>query len=522
MLVGLIAGAIGGFLGYLLQESQINYSAFIHINGRVEDMPAWAVRTLIFCVGGAIGLFLGTVDGIVEGNPRKLLRGLLLGTVSGIFLGGIGFYLGNLFFSLLGGNPAVPQETGMFSFIHLIIARSFGWSMLGLALGAGSALATFSTRRVFYGAIGGFLGGFLGGFVFDLVAVGLIPAQQAVGASGVRDIGGPSRMIGFTVIGALSGFFIGLVNELMKDAWVKVLAGRNEGKEYLLAKPINILGRDERCDVPLFGDMSIATQHAAIRADGNRHILIDAGSPAGTVVNGQRIPPAGELLLRDGDMIQISAQRILFREKATQSNVARPATDVPKSRPGPASAVPMPSNLCPYCGAPKDPSGGCLCTVGAGAGPGAPVGAASPGMGAAPSGYGTLPSPAMGGANPASVGGRSTFAPLAAATAPVAGLGTEARQLVGIDGPYAGQVFPLAGPNMTVGRDTGRDIALSADNTVSRTHARIAQEGGQVVVYDEGSSNGTFVNGMRLPAQAPQTLAPGDVVQFGSSRFRFE
>ncbi|HLV78677.1 MAG TPA: FHA domain-containing protein, partial [Chthonomonadaceae bacterium] len=350
---------------------------------------------------------------------------------------------------------------------------------------------------------------------FDLVAVALIPAQQAAGASGMHDIGGPSRMIGFTVIGALSGFFIGLVNELLKDAWVKVLAGRNEGKEYLLAKPMNILGRDERCDVPLFGDLAIAAQHAAIRADGSRHILIDAGAPAGTVVNGQRMPPAGELLLRDGDMIQIGQQRILFREKATQSKVARPAADAPKSRPGPAASVPMPSNLCPYCGAPKDPSGGCLCTVGAV--PGAPVGAAAPG-------YGPPPSPAMGGLNPvpsgASVG--SLGSPLSAGTAPVSAPIPGTLRLVGLDGPYAGQVFPLLGPNMTIGRENGRDIALTADNAVSRMHARLMQEGGQLVLVDEGSSNGTFVNGMRIPPQTRQTLAPGDIVQFGASRFRLE
>src|SRR4029078_5476741 len=133
------------------------------------------------------------------------------------------------------------------------------------------------------------LGGLVGGFVFDLLAHGAVPITAAAGASGVRDVGGPSRMVGVTLIGALTGFFIGLVEELLKQAWVKVLAGRNEGKDFILYKAVNILGRDERSDVPLFGDTGVAVQHAAIRADGRRHVLLAADTPAGTVVNGQPV-----------------------------------------------------------------------------------------------------------------------------------------------------------------------------------------------------------------------------------------
>ena len=93
-------------------------------------------------------------------------------------------------------------------------------------------------------------------------------------------------------------------------------------------------------------------------------------------------------------------------------------------------------------------------------------------------------------------------------------------QLSGAEGPYAGQVFALVAANSTVGRETTCDIVLSADTTISRTHARLVNEGGNFVVYDNGSSNGTFVNGMRLTS--PVVLAPGDIVQFGGSKFRFE
>jgi len=72
---------------------------------------------------------------------------------------------------------------------------------------------------------------------------------------------------------------------------------------------------------------------------------------------------------------------------------------------------------------------------------------------------------------------------------------------------------------MTVGREPDRSIQLPTDTTVSRKHARIANEGGAFVVYDEGSSNGTTVNGVRITRQQ---LVSGDGVEFGSSAFRFE
>jgi pSer/pThr/pTyr-binding forkhead associated (FHA) protein len=518
---------LGGFLGWLLQESIINYNELAQLQFQFHSLPreisAEMSRKLAICVGGMIGLCLGAVDGIVEGNWRKLGRGVLIGALCGILFGGIGLSAGNAIYNALGGANEL-EHPGLFSFIQQVIARTFGWALLGVGLGAGSAISTRSLKRIWQGAVGGFLGGFVGGFLFNLLAVGVHPVEDSVSGPGIRDVGGPSRLVGFTAIGALTGLFIGIVEELLKQAWVKVLAGRNEGKDFILSKPVNILGRDERCDVPLYGDPAIGVQHAAIRAEGNRHYLMDANTPMGTVVNGQRVPPGEELLLRDGDMIQIGAQRILFREKATASKIARPAVDAPRTKPATVpGGVPMPEHLCPFCGAPKDASGACLCTV-----PGSAVGAVP----AAGSGsyVGTAPGPVAGiGQGVAGVGGYSPGMPgtqyggYSAAgygrVGAVPGGGSDMPRLVGIEGPYTGEVFLLTGQNIALGREPGRDIVLAADHTISRNHARISNEGGDLVVYDNGSANGTFVNGMRV---SMQVLVPGDIVQFGASKFRYE
>jgi pSer/pThr/pTyr-binding forkhead associated (FHA) protein len=504
--LGLLAGTIGGFAGWFMQEQLINYNNFLQ-----RDIGTGEVRVLALCVGGLTGMFLGAVDGIAERSPRKLAIGIAGGAAAGFFLGFIGLFVGNIVYSLLGGTNSLNGGGDFLAFIRQVIARTLGWAMLGLGIGAGSALVSRSPQRIRNGAIGGFLGGLIGGFVFDLLAHGAVPITAAAGASGLRDVGGPSRMVGFTLIGGLTGFFIGLVEELLKQAWVKVLAGRNEGKDFILYKSMNLLGRDERCDVPLFGDPSVAVQHAAIRADGRRHFLLAAATPTGTLVNGQAAAPQSEVMLRDGDMIQIGAHRILFREKATASRLTQPNLDdaaLKKAGPG---AVPIPSHLCPFCGAPKDASGNCRCSLGAA--PGAPVGG---GVGA----YPPPPAGMPGGYAPAPMGGYSASTAVMGAYDGGSPITAAIGQIVGLEGAYAGQVFPLQGMNMEVGRDAGKDIVLSADSTVSRGHARLVQENGALIVVDLGSSNGTYVNGQRVAA--PMQLVPGDVVQFGASKFRYE
>jgi pSer/pThr/pTyr-binding forkhead associated (FHA) protein len=46
------------------------------------------------------------------------------------------------------------------------------------------------------------------------------------------------------------------------------------------------------------------------------------------------------------------------------------------------------------------------------------------------------------------------------------------------------------------------------------------KSGSSIVVRDEGSTNGTFVNGLKVEAETE--LKPGDVLQCGSVRFRYE
>ena len=83
-----------------------------------------------------------------------------------------------------------------------------------------------------------------------------------------------------------------------------------------------------------------------------------------------------------------------------------------------------------------------------------------------------------------------------------------------------GVPIPLPEGETTVGREIGLGLSLAGETTVSRRHARLVRTGDSVTLEDEGSTNGTFVNG--APAAGSVALRPGDAVQFGSVKFRYE
>jgi len=91
---------------------------------------------------------------------------------------------------------------------------------------------------------------------------------------------------------------------------------------------------------------------------------------------------------------------------------------------------------------------------------------------------------------------------------------TDDFRLVMSQGPQPGQTFPLDKDSLTLGRDPGNDIVVN-DPQASRQHARITRQGGLMVIEDLGSTNSTFVNGMRLTG--PHTLVSGDVVGLGDA-----
>ncbi|MEZ6036941.1 MAG: FHA domain-containing protein [Planctomycetota bacterium] len=65
---------------------------------------------------------------------------------------------------------------------------------------------------------------------------------------------------------------------------------------------------------------------------------------------------------------------------------------------------------------------------------------------------------------------------------------------------------------VTIGRREGDNTLVLGDPMVSSKHAVIEHDGGEYVLFDRGSTNGTEVDGIRLPVEVPHPLDDGSVI----------
>ncbi len=94
----------------------------------------------------------------------------------------------------------------------------------------------------------------------------------------------------------------------------------------------------------------------------------------------------------------------------------------------------------------------------------------------------------------------------------------------------SGQILPLADrTEFTLGRSAeGQPIVPDVDlspynayaNGVSRLHAAIKLINNQVVAVDLGSSNGTYLNGVRLTPYIETPIAHGDLIYLGKLKMQ--
>jgi len=108
------------------------------------------------------------------------------------------------------------------------------------------------------------------------------------------------------------------------------------------------------------------------------------------------------------------------------------------------------------------------------------------------------------------------MAPVAAATAAAGG------RLVVQESPVLeeGDEFSVDSAPLTVGRGGQNDVAIDGDEFASARHVRFEPRQDGVWVRDLGSTNGTYVNGIRIDGL--RRLVPGDVVRVGETDLRFE
>jgi hypothetical protein len=108
----------------------------------------------------------------------------------------------------------------------------------------------------------------------------------------------------------------------------------------------------------------------------------------------------------------------------------------------------------------------------------------------------------------------------------VPGLGQEAQvdsgRLVVVKSPALdeGEELELNSSALLLGRGSRNDVNLARDEYASSEHARVEPRRDGVWVEDIGSTNGTYLNGIRLTRA--RKLAPGDIVRIGETELRYE
>ena len=234
------------------------------------------------------------------------------------------------------------------------------------------------------------------------------------------------------------------------------------------------------------------------RSQETEWVQVDAPPPAHTLLELEptRCPECGEVVLDDGtcpncgqvqgvvlpDVSEQAYARILAFALFGSGFVPEPVTDPWEPPSGFPGAERKPEIRCDACQA-ANPAGSPFCRA----------------CGAA------LTCPTCG-------------QPLAAIQAAVAEPAIAAGYLMMVDGPMAGQRYPLR-DGLRMGRGEDNDLVLNA-SMVSRHHAEVRSAPGGYAIVDLGSSNGTQVNGVRI--SGPTLLAQGDVVTIGGVALRVE
>lgn len=308
---GLLWALIGGFVGFLIQEllsdstdsmSVLNWMGYSSLyDSRLDiDTVKNAVRISmgIFSafIACGLGLFMGIGEGVFYGSKEKAVKYGAMGAGISLGIGFVSGYIAQWMYSSMLSDSA--------SDFSAAFVRGLGWAIMGLGVGVSIGLIKPEKKRILYCALGGLGGGFIGGFLFNYIT--------GVLTTGEDDTGTFPRAVGIIIMGLLIGLGIGLLEQFAKQAWLKVIRGEFEGKEYLVFAGTTSIGNNGKNTIVLFKDKLVGPHHCDIVLEGSKYVLVDSGTPMGTIVNGMKTT---RHVLRQGDAIAIGNSVLVFNTK---------------------------------------------------------------------------------------------------------------------------------------------------------------------------------------------------------------
>jgi hypothetical protein len=276
-------GALGGFCAACAHQ----YLFLRILSGQLTTDERYVWLALF---GGAAGAAFGFFPGFVEGRGRYSLRGAMRSGLIGALLGGVG------------GLLTLPLS----EWIHLqlgggIRGRASALIVLGGAIGIAEGIN--GGARFWRGVTGGMVGGLLAGIGLEL----LLPHQFAR-----RDIG----VVALLLIGCAIAASISLFVNVLQDAWLEGLEGQKiKGRSYPLGKfrepAVAYIGSEQGGPVYICLP-NAAPRHASLSLTPHGARIRHCASSGATLVRGS---PARELILRDGDVIEIAQAKFRYRER---------------------------------------------------------------------------------------------------------------------------------------------------------------------------------------------------------------
>jgi hypothetical protein len=282
-LAGLIGGMAGAILSEVVQGGDVNrfFSDYIRISTGI-----WFSLAML-----GIGAAMSVSQGITERNPEKSATAALLAIPASLVGGFLAGVIGQSVYGPL-SESGLPNE----------IPRAIGWAIAGGLGGAAVGAGFRSLVRIRNCALGGLVGGFVGGLVFNTVGR-------------ILQFGFGSRFVGITLIGALMGLAVGLIDMVTVTSFVEQSTREGAPIRFSLFNQSTLLGCASNVGIKVRGDVGVSEHHLQLTKQGKSLAFQCVGNAAPITVNGQQLTNG---VLNNGDVFVVGNTQ--FRYVAGKSS----------------------------------------------------------------------------------------------------------------------------------------------------------------------------------------------------------
>ena len=276
-----LAGLVGGMIGAVLSEVIQGGGESRFFNDSLEmSTGVWFALALL-----GIGAAMSVSQGIAERNPEKSSQAALLAIPASLVGGFVAGVIAQSVYAPL-ADSGLPNE----------IPRAVGWAIAGGLGGAAVGAGFRSLIRVRNCAIGGLAGGFVGGLAFNTVG-------EIVGS------GFSSRLVGITLIGALMGLAVGLIDKVTVTSFIEQAMREGAPIRFSLFDQSTILGCAGNVGITVKGDPNVSEHHLRLTKQGSSLGFQCVGNASPITVNGQHTTSG---MLNNGDVFIVGNTQLRY------------------------------------------------------------------------------------------------------------------------------------------------------------------------------------------------------------------